>query len=148
MIVQTRDLPKYRHAVTMVDGGFDPLHPGHVAYFREAARLGSPVLCNVSGDHYVARKHPPFLFESERVEIIDAIRFVDYTHLSKTSTEKILNLLQPRYYAKGKDWEGRLPAEQVAICERGETEVVFLDTVIESSTQILERYMGRRDGAG
>ena len=40
MIVATRELSGHRGRVTMVDGGFDPLHPGHVAYF-EAACLRS-----------------------------------------------------------------------------------------------------------
>lgn len=145
MIVPTERLSEYRQQVTMVDGGFDPLHPGHIEYFREAAGLGAPVLCNVSGDHYVSQKHPPFLLESERVAVIDALRFVEYTHLSNTTTEEILRLLQPRYYAKGQDWEGRLPAEQVTICEEAGTEIIFLDTVLDSSTAILNRYLERRN---
>src|ERR671931_43343 len=110
MIVETRDLGRYRGRVTMVDGGFDPLHPGHVAYFEAAAGLGLPVLCNVSPDEYVARKHPPLLTQAERGAIIDAIRFVDYTHLSQLATVDVLRALRPRYYAKGADWRGRLPA--------------------------------------
>ena len=109
MIVSTEDLGRYRGAVTMVDGGFDPLHHGHVAYFEAAAALGLPVLCNVSSDEWVARKHPPLLDQAERAAIIDAIRWVDYTHLSAVETVDVLRLLSPRYYAKGADWEGRLP---------------------------------------
>src|SRR5436309_1306768 len=103
MIVATRELSGHRGRVTMVDGGFDPLHPGHVAYFEAAAALGLPVLCNVSPDEYVARKHPPFLAQEERATIVDAIRFVDYTHLSRGTTNDVLRLLEPRYYAKGED---------------------------------------------
>ena len=74
----------------MVDGGFDPLHAGHVAYFRAAAELGVPVLCNVSGDHYVATKHAPLLPEDERAAVIAAIRYVDHVHVSQTTTEEVL----------------------------------------------------------
>jgi bifunctional ADP-heptose synthase (sugar kinase/adenylyltransferase) len=143
MIVSTADLAGYRGRVTMVDGGFDPLHHGHVAYFEAAARLGLPVLCNVSSDEWVAGKHPPVLAQAERGTVIDAIRFVDYTHLSQTETVDVLRALGPRYYAKGADWQGRLPkAEQAACAELG-IEVVYLDTVLDSSTAILERYAGR-----
>jgi hypothetical protein len=38
---------------------------------------------------------------------------------------------------KGKDWDGRLPAEQVQICREHGIEVVYLDTVFDSSTRIL-----------
>lgn len=130
----------------MADGGFDPIHAGHVAYLEEAAALGAPVLCNVSGDHWVGRKHPPLLPEDERVVVVDALRAVTYTHLSRTTTEEILEQLRPRYYAKGADWRERLPAEQVAICARNGTEIVYLDTVRNSSTRILQTYLRSTQG--
>jgi len=146
VIVATEDLRNLRGTVTMVDGGFDPLHHGHVAYFAAAGGLGLPVLCNVSGDDYVARKHPPFLDQAERGAIVDAIRSVDYTHLSHIATSEVLLLLEPRYYAKGADWKGKLPDEELAICAELGIEVVYLDTVRDSSTALLERYDRRRDG--
>jgi bifunctional ADP-heptose synthase (sugar kinase/adenylyltransferase) len=143
VIVATDDLPRYRGEVTMVDGGFDPIHHGHVAYFEAAAGLGLPVLCNVSGDDWVAAKHPPLLDQAERGAVVDAFRCVAYTHLSRIATAGVLELLAPRYYAKGADWKGRLPKEELAICARVGTEVVYLDTVVDSSTAILERYAAR-----
>ena len=143
MIVATEDLSRYRASVTMVDGAFDPIHPGHMAYFEEAARLGLAVLCNVSSDEYVSKKHAPFLSQEERAAIIDAIRWVDYTHTSRTTTNEVLRLLEPRYYAKGADWRGRLPEEELATSAELGIEVVYLDTVLESSTAILERYEAR-----
>ena len=140
MIIETEDLGRHRRRVTMVDGGFDPLHPGHIAYFEAAAALGLPVLCNVSSDDYVARKHPPFLTQEERAAIIDAIRFVELTHLSQLETADVLRLLQPRSYAKGADWLGLLPEEEVAICTELGIDVVFLETVSHSSTAVLDRY--------
>jgi cytidyltransferase-like protein len=128
----------------MVDGAFDPLHSGHIAYFREAATLGLPVLCNVSSDDWIARKHPPLLPQNERVQLIDAIRYVAYTHPSSTTTAKVLELLEPRYYVKGDDWRGRLPAAELEACERHGIEVVYLDTVTHSSTAILRRYASAR----
>jgi cytidyltransferase-like protein len=142
VIVATAQLPAYAGRVSMVDGGFDPLHPGHVAYFRAAADLGAPVLCNVSPDAWVARKHRPLLTQDERAAIIDAIRHVDYVHLSAGTTEDVLRALRPRYYVKGADWRDRLPAEQVEICRAAGTDIVYLDTVIASSTAILERWRG------
>ena len=124
----------------MVDGGFDPLHHGHVAYFEAAAALGLPVLCNVTRDEWVAAKHPLVLAQAERGAVVDAIRFVAFTHLSQVSTAEVLRLLEPRFYAKGADWRGRLPEEELAICAERRIEVVYLDTVVDSSTAILERY--------
>lgn len=140
MVVGWDELATLRGLVTMVDGGFDPLHPGHVDYFRAAAELGVPVLCNVSGDDWVSRKHAPLLTQAERVELIDAVRHVDYVHASTTSTADVLRRLQPRYYAKGADWRGRLPEDEVAVAQEHGVEIVFLDTVRASSTAILRRY--------
>jgi cytidyltransferase-like protein len=143
MIVSTNELRAYRGRVTMVDGGFDPLHHGHAAYFEAAAALGLPVLCNVSSDEYVARKHPPVLAQAERGALVDAIRWIAYTHLSSISTAAVLRLLEPRYYAKGGDWRDRLPDEELTVCAERGIEVVYLDTVLHSSSDILERYAGR-----
>jgi cytidyltransferase-like protein len=148
MIVSTAELARYRGTVAMVDGGFDPLHGGHIAYLREAARLGAPVLCNLSPDDYVSRKHPPLLPQRERAELLDAIRYVDYVHCSQSTTAAVLAELAPRYYVKGLDWQGRLPEEESKLCAELGVEVVYLDTVLGSSSQILERYAQRaRDDA-
>jgi len=124
----------------MVDGGFDPLHRGHIEYFRAAAELGAPVFCNLASDVYVGTKHPVFLTEDQRAAIIDAIRYIDYTHINPYDTEAVLRELRPRYYIKGSDWRGRLPAAQVDICRTHGIEIVYLDTVLDSSTRILREY--------
>ncbi len=143
MLLATEQLAEHRHLVAMVDGGFDPLHDGHVRYFHEARGLGAPVLCNVSGDVYVSRKHPPLLPEAQRVLVIDALRDVDYTHLSQTTTASVLGELRPRYYVKGADWRGRLPEEETEVCAEMGIAIVFLDTVVDSSTALLERCLDR-----
>jgi D-beta-D-heptose 7-phosphate kinase/D-beta-D-heptose 1-phosphate adenosyltransferase len=143
MIIATAQLPELAGRVAMVSGGFDPLHAGHIEYFRAAAELGVPVLCNVSSDEWVARKHPPLLTQEERVRVIDAIRFISYTHAEQTTTAEVLAQLRPRYFVKGGDWQERLPDDELAICNEAGIEVVFLDTVVDSSTDVLRRYHDR-----
>ena len=138
MILTFDQLKNYRKQVAMVDGAFDPLHRGHIEYFRAAAeQLDVPLLCNVASDGYVRSKHPPLLPEDQRAAIVDAIRYISYTHVNQFDTETILRELQPKYYVKGKDWEGRLPSEQVKICGEYAIQVVYLNTVLDSSTRIL-----------
>jgi cytidyltransferase-like protein len=141
VIVTFEQLSAYRGVVAMVDGAFDPLHRGHIEYFRAAAELGAPVLCNVASDRYVRSKHPPLLDERQRAAVVDAIRYITYTHVNEFDTETILRELRPRFYVKGKDWDGRLPAEQVAICQQHGIGIVYLDTVLHSSSRILEQYV-------
>lgn len=141
MIVSFDQLKEHRGRVAMVDGAFDPLHHGHIEYFRAAVdAAGVPLLCNVASDVYVRTKHPPFLPEEQRAVIIDAIRYIAYTHVNRFDTETILRELRPKYYVKGKDWDGRLPPEQVRICAEHGIGIVYLDTVSDSSTRILERF--------
>jgi len=141
VILSFDELKKYRKQVAMVDGAFDPLHRGHIEYFRAAAeQLDVPLLCNVASDRYVSTKHPPLLPEDQRAAIVDAIRFIAYTHVNQFDTETILRELQPKYYVKGRDWDGRLPPEQVRICRDLGIQVVYLDTVVDSSSRILKSY--------
>jgi len=142
VILSFEQLKDYRKKVAMVDGAFDPLHRGHIEYFRAAVQqLDVPLLCNVASDRYVATKHPPLLPEDQRAAVVDAIRYISYTHINQFDTETILRELQPKYYVKGKDWEGRLPPDQVRICAEHGIGVVYLDTVFDSSTRILRSYL-------
>lgn len=125
----------------MVDGAFDPLHQGHIEYFRVAAETADvPLLCNIASDRYIQTKHPPLLPEGQRAAIMNAIQYITYVHVSQFDTERILRELRPKYYVKGKDWEGRLPAEQVRICDQFGIGIVYLDTLLDSSSRILQQF--------
>jgi cytidyltransferase-like protein len=141
VILSFHELAAYRGTVAMVDGAFDPLHRGHIEYFRVAwERLDTPLFCNVASDRYVASKHPPLLPEGDRAAIVDAIRYITYTHINQFDTETVLRELRPRYYVKGRDWDGRLPPEQMRICGELGIGIVYLDTVLDSSSRILQQY--------
>jgi cytidyltransferase-like protein len=141
VILDFAELEEYRGRVAMVDGAFDPLHRGHIEYFKAASELGFPLLCNVAADHYVLRKHRPLLPAAERAAIIDAIRYISYVHIYEIDTPTVLRQLRPRYYVKGSDWRARgLPADHIAVCAENGVDIVYLDTVLDSSTRILKDY--------
>ncbi len=143
MFITTEDLPKLAGKVAMVDGCFDPLHPGHLDYFRAAADLGFPLLCSVTGDDYLSAKHIPLLTQAERARLLEQLKPIEYVYVNPGSTEDALRLLVPALYVKGNDWEGRLPEHQVAICRELDIGIRYLDTVRGSSTGILERFLRR-----
>lgn len=146
MILSFEELAQYRGQVAMVDGAFDPLHHGHIEYFKEARELGLPVLCNVASDRYVRTKHRPLLSETQRAAVIDAIRYIDYVHIYQVDTETVLRQLRPRYYVKGSDWRARgLPPEQEVICREHDIEIVYLDTMLDSSSRLLKDYCTSQD---
>jgi len=145
MIVPFDQLQTLRGRVAMVDGAFDPLHRGHIEYFRVAwefaKRQQVDLFCSVASDGYVRSKREPLLPDQERVAVVDAIRYISYTHLKGHDTEAILQELLPKYYVKGNDWVGRLPQEQARICREYGIEIVYLDTVLSSSTRILRTFL-------
>ena len=145
MIVPSADLGTLAGRVTMVDGSFDPLHDGHVAYFRAARDLGHPVLCNVTTDAWTAAKHPILLPADRRALVLDAVRWIDYVHVASVPTVDVLGALRPRVYAKGDDWlaRGGVPAEERELCERLGIEVRYLDTVRNSSSAVLADFARR-----
>ena len=133
-------LREMRHVV-MVDGGFDPIHHGHIAYFEAAAKLGSPVLCYVRDDNYVSTKHTPFLSEDQRIQVIAAIRHIDYCTVGSEPTSRALEIIKPQMYVKGSDWSlDTLPKEELEICEKWGIKNVFLDTKLDSSTDLLAKF--------
>lgn len=138
MIVTTEELSSLAHKVAMVDGAFDPLHGGHIAYIAQAKKFGLSILVNIARDEYTSRKHPVMLPASKRASVIDALRDVDYVHVSSLTTADVLSRLRPRYYIKGQDWSGRLPEEEVSVCKSCGIEIAFLDTILDSSTKILK----------
>lgn len=62
----------------LVTGGFDPLHSGHIEYFKEAKKLGDRLVVGVNSDDWLTRKKgKPFLPFHERVAIIKELKMVD-----------------------------------------------------------------------
>jgi cytidyltransferase-like protein len=64
--------------VVLVTGGFDPLHSGHIAYFKAARALGDQLIVGVNSDEWLTRKKGrPFMSFAERVAIIKELAVVD-----------------------------------------------------------------------
>jgi cytidyltransferase-like protein len=65
--------------VVLVTGGFDPLHSGHIAYFKAAAELGDKLVVGVNTDAWLERKKGrPFMSGGERIAIIQHLSMVDH----------------------------------------------------------------------
>ena len=64
--------------VVLVSGGFDPLHSGHIAYFKEAKKLGSKLVVALNSDEWLTRKKGrPFMPFEERAAIVKELKVVD-----------------------------------------------------------------------
>ena len=64
--------------VVLVTGGFDPLHSGHIAYFKAAKELGDHLVVGLNSDAWLTRKKGrPFMPIEERVAIVKELACVD-----------------------------------------------------------------------
>ena len=64
--------------VVLVTGGFDPLHKGHIEYFKEAKKLGDKLIVGVNSDEWLTRKKGrPFMPFEDRCAIIKELSIVD-----------------------------------------------------------------------
>jgi len=65
--------------IVLITGGFDPLHSGHIAYFKAAKALGDILVVGVNSDAWLTRKKgSPFMPYKERSEIVRNIVGVDF----------------------------------------------------------------------
>lgn len=66
--------------IVLVTGGFDPLHSGHIEYFRAAKSLGDMLLVGLNSDDWLTRKKgQPFMEYNERRTIVENLKMVDKT---------------------------------------------------------------------
>jgi cytidyltransferase-like protein len=64
--------------IVLVTGGFDPLHSGHIEYFKEARELGDELHVGLNSDEWLTRKKGrPFMPFKERLAIIQQLSMVD-----------------------------------------------------------------------
>ena len=64
--------------VSLVTGGFDPIHSGHIAYFKRAKDLSNYLIVGLNGDPWLKRKKGQyFQCWTERADIIRHLDMVD-----------------------------------------------------------------------
>jgi D-beta-D-heptose 7-phosphate kinase/D-beta-D-heptose 1-phosphate adenosyltransferase len=84
--------------VVLVTGGFDPLHSGHIAYFKSAAELGSTLVVGLNSDDWLINKKGKYFMPwEERAAIITELRCVDrvisFNDSDKTAIDAIRKCL-------------------------------------------------------
>lgn len=94
--------------VVFANGVFDLLHAGHVALLKEARSLGDVLVVGVNSDASTTRlKGPsrPLQPQSDRMAVLDAVRFVDFVTVFEEDTPRALILaIQPDVIVKGSDY--------------------------------------------
>ena len=88
MIVELNDLQEIRQNnpsknIILTIGTFDLFHAEHLNYLKDAKQLGDILVVAVKDNFLAKLKHHsrPIINESQRMQILDSLKFVDYTVL-------------------------------------------------------------------
>ena len=64
--------------IVLVNGGFDPIHSGHISYFKAAKALGDMLIVGLNSDEWLERKKGrAFMPWNERLCVINNLSMVD-----------------------------------------------------------------------
>lgn len=64
--------------IVVVSGGFDPVHSGHIEYFKHARALGDQLVVALNSDKWLVNKKGKFFMPfEERKAVIEHLSFVD-----------------------------------------------------------------------
>ena len=133
--------------VVVVSGYFDPLHVGHVEYFKLAKKLGDKLIVILNNDKQAElKKGEPFMSLEERKIILEALRDVDEVFVSIDNEQHVIESLKElnnkqkiHIFAKGGDrFAYEIP--EAKICE--ELGIKIVDGVgnkIQSSSNFYKK---------
>ena len=135
------------HTIAFANGCFDVLHVGHIRYLQGAAREADVLVVGVNGDDSVRELKGagrPVMSESERAEIIAAIRGVSYvTIFRERSPARLIGDFKPDVHCKGTDYTPDSVPEAEIVKAYGGKVVIAGDPKDHSTTAVLEKMRGR-----
>ena len=138
--------------IVMTNGCFDIIHPGHIAYLREARALGDRLIVAVNSDDSVRRlKGPerPVNSLQDRMDVLAGIDGVDWVvPFTEDTPQRLIGRILPDILVKGGDYRPEDIAGYKEVTEHGgEVKVLcFKDSC--STTKIINKIeeLGRAKG--
>jgi rfaE bifunctional protein nucleotidyltransferase chain/domain len=133
--------------LVFTNGVFDLMHVGHLRYLQEAREVGDALIVAVNSDASVRRlkgEKRPIVPQSQRAEMLDGLRCVDYVTIFDTDTPvPLVAKIKPAIYVKGGDYRiSDLPEADVVHGYGGEVRVLSLFSG-HSSTDLVETICAR-----
>ena len=109
--------------IVLANGCFDIIHVGHLRYLRDARALGDTLVVAINSDksvRLIKDAGRPILQESDRVELVSALRYVDYVVLfDEPNVSRVLEVLRPAVHAKGTDYTEETVPERDRVRQYG-----------------------------
>lgn len=79
----------------IVSGYFNPLHIGHIEYFKESKKLGDKLFVIVNNDFQREIKgSKEFMLENERAQIIKELKIIDEVFLSVDKDKSVSKTIE------------------------------------------------------
>ena len=129
--------------IVCVSGYFSPFHKGHLEYLEKSKKLGDKLVVIVNNDKQsYLKKGSSFMKEDERLEIIRALKCVDYAVLSIDDDRtvcKTLRSVRPHIFTNGGDQNNTTIPENKLCEELGINLVDGLGDKIQSSSWLIEK---------
>ena len=134
----------------IVSGYFNPLHKGHIEYFKFAKERGDLLFVVVNNDLQRKMKgSKEFMDETERVEIISNLRLVDKVYLSIDQDASVSKTIEKIYlenkntfklfFANGGDQSNNAIPEKDLCLKLGIDLIDNLGEKIQSSSWLLNK---------
>ena len=126
--------------IVCVSGYFDPIHIGHIEYFKMSKQIGNKLMVIVNNDEQAKlKKGKPFMPVKERIEIIKELRCVDIVVESIDQDRTVCKTLEtvepkPDYFCNGGDQNNNtIPETEVCVKRQIELRDGFGDKIQSSS---------------
>lgn len=111
--------------IVCVSGYFDPIHVGHLEYFKKSKQIGDKLMVIVNNDEQATlKKGKPFMPVDERIELIKEFKCVDYVIKSIDTDRTVCKTLEtvepkPTYFCNGGDQNNNTIPETDVCLKRG-----------------------------
>lgn len=132
--------------IVCVSGYFDPIHVGHIEYFKKSKLLGDKLMVIVNNDEQaILKKGKPFMNCDERIKIIQELKCVDYVIKSIDTDRTVCKTLEtilpkPTYFCNGGDQNNNTIPETQVCYDRGILLRDGFGAKIQSSSWLVNNY--------
>lgn len=114
--------------IVCVSGYFDPIHVGHIEYFKKSKEIGDKLMVIVNNDEQAKlKKGKSFMPVDERIKIIEELKCVDIVVKSIDTDRTVCQTLdkvepKPYYFCNGGDQNNNTIPE-TEICKKNNIEL-------------------------
>ena len=127
--------------IVLANGCFDLLHVGHLRYLAGAKAAGDFLIVAINSDRQARAlkgEGRPVISESERAELIAALRPVDaVTIFDEPTVANLIRLIRPDFHAKGTDYTTDSVPERNIVRECGGRVIIVGDPKNHSSSELV-----------